>query len=287
MYYFIFLFVIFTTSIAALSFTTLHTVGEVPANMLRWHHDRMQTSIGQPVDIVRWGNVTLLALPQLTTANFSAGETLAWQSWNGHMGLAALWSLEKYNSEFLFGYAHRSDHVSDYSSYQKKFLLSEDVWFDNRSLRSYEYLFLQHDRSWALNNKFRLDFTGNLRTFTPPLNPYSPYAQKVSVGARIVTVRNFGRAEVFQSLYSEYLWLDYRGLLTIYREKYRNPPNYAWGIETGYRRPLRKNQLFQIILGWRRAPGRLFDFVETVQGVDFNISVLTMLDEPITVLEGF
>lgn len=119
------------------------------------------------------------------------------------------------------------------------------------------------------------------------MNPYSPYALKTSAGGRIAVVKNFGRAEIFQSLYSEYLWLDYRGLLTMYREKYRNPPAYALGVETGYRRPLRKNQVFQITLGWRQAPGRLFDFVETVRGIDFTLSVLTMLDEPLTILPGF
>lgn len=73
-------FTLLSSSISALSRTTIHTVGEIPANMLRWHHDRMQTSLGQLVDFLRLGNVTLLALPQLTTANFSAGEALPWQA---------------------------------------------------------------------------------------------------------------------------------------------------------------------------------------------------------------
>ncbi|MCS6985348.1 MAG: hypothetical protein NZM25_09535 [Leptospiraceae bacterium] len=270
------IFLITTSALGAISDITLRTIGDVPLSMARWHRDRLQSAMGRIVPLYGNSHFAILGLPQVQASNFLPYEGTPWQLWSAQLGLGLFYRIKDGFSLFTGTYARR-DHITDQESYASRFLWGVEPHYYNRYLRRYEYFFSQFDLILYEKTNIRLSFTTNHRFYLRLFAPLDPPGLVAYNGGHLEL--GYGSLiRAFWGIYAEYFWLRYGSLLSGYRESYRYPPSFGYGLEGGVRWPFSHYQNLQFIIGYRSTPGRQFDFVERISGIDLTLSLHTYLE---------
>lgn len=267
---------LFMNTLFSLSEVTKRTIGDVPVNFVRWHKDRIQTAMGRSVAFWDSEDFVVLGLPQLMTSNFLPYEGTPWQMWSGMLGMGVLFRFSKNGQIFSGSYARR-DHITDWESYLAKYMSQDELASYNRYLRRYEYFFTQIDYSFFLMENFFIAIVSNSRIYFKILNPEKPRHLKAYWGSQLQLSYLYKDLRFPINLYFEYFWMDYANYLSAFLQKYRNPPNYGFGMEVGISWPFSYYQFLQFTVGYRSAPGRHFDFVEKISGIDLSLAMHTYL----------
>jgi hypothetical protein len=126
-------------------------------------------------------------------ANFTGSVPVSYESFRAHIGLDSLWSIPALDASLptggrlhaRLGYFHESDHVSDYDTFERRWVEGEVIGagtdfetiiyedYDDDNVSSYEFVRLRVVWQQPWGDRWTTTLSAEPRRFTPDLNPYA------------------------------------------------------------------------------------------------------------------
>ena len=210
----------------------------------------------------------ILAEPFVELHNFQTGEAVPWQLWRAQFSLGALLGRGPLSLEL--SYVHESDHATDVAFITKHSNLKPE-FFDNRSLRSFEYFKVApaftSQSSWLL---WQIRPVG--RIYTIPLNSSASRNLKWALGSEARAGYKVNNGFV--------LWLGgyYELIQTDYISKqndYATPlPGDLWYRTVFLAASWQSNSRIELSLGYTDSNGRGLDFLQRYRGLQIKLSLV-------------
>lgn len=159
--------------------------------------------------------------PFMELHNFSPDQITPWELWRGYIGGGVYvdWTPAAARVlSLMMGYSHESDHATDIAAYKRLFTtLSTEEWFDNKSLRSFEYTAFGAAWSEEICQCWRMGGAALFKWYPQPLNRWSTrllhWGTQLTWSTTLVLPANFS---LILTYYLEYTAADFSAVDPIF-----------------------------------------------------------------------